>query len=257
MELKMNREIDTHLKYLGLNNLRQQWDAYLKEATLKKCSYQKLLTTIISDEYRHVFDRRRSSRLKAACIPEMLVMETFPFQRQSQLKKKTVLELYDSLRYITESQVLLFIGPTGCGKTGLATSYLIHAIDNEYHARFIDFKNLLRQLYASLADHTDKKVLKRFATIDCLLIDEVGYTSLDKMQAGLFFDLMKMRHKKHCTIITSQLGFDEWDSFVNDRHLTAAILDRITENCTVFNMSKCISIRRKRIEYAADKGKSE
>ena len=153
--------------------------------------------------------------------------------------------------------MLLFIGPTGCGKTGLATSYLIHAINNECHGRFIDFKNILRQLYASLADRSDRKVLKHFASIDCLLIDEVGYTSLDKSQAGLFFDLMKMRHKKRCTIITSQLGFDEWNSFINDRHLTAAILDRITENCTVFNMSKCISIRKKRIEYATDRGKSE
>jgi len=71
---------------------------------------------------RHAFERRRASRLKAAGIPEKLVMETFPFDQQSQLRKKTVLELYDTLRYITESQVLLFIGPTGCGKTGLATS---------------------------------------------------------------------------------------------------------------------------------------
>ena len=76
-------------------------------------------------------------------------------------------------------------------------------------------------------------------------------------KAGLFFDLMKMRHNKRCTIITSQLGFDEWGAFLKDRHLTAAILDRITENCTVFNMSKCISIRKKRITYATEKNTAE
>jgi DNA replication protein DnaC len=253
----MNRNIDACLEYLGLTNLRARWDTYLKEAAAAKCSYQHLLTTVLTDEYRHVVERRNASRLKAACIPEPLVMETFPFDRQNQLKKKIVLELYDSLRYMTESQVLLFIGPTGCGKTGLATSYLIHALNNEYRGRFIDFKNLLRQLYASIADRSDGKILKRFASVDCLLIDEVGYASLDRIQAGLFFDLMKMRHKKRCTIITSQLGFDEWGTFINDRHLTAAIFDRITENCTVFNMSKCISIRKKRIEYAAEKNKTE
>lgn len=253
----MNNDIDTYLKYLGLTNLRERWGTYLKDAATNKSSCQHLLTTIVTDEYNHALERRRSTRLKAACIPDVLVMETFPFERQAQLKKKTVMELYDSLRYIAESQVLLFIGPTGCGKTGLATSYLIHALNNEYRARFIDFKDLLRQLYASIADRSEKKVLKRFAAVDCLLIDEVGYTSLDRIQAGLFFDLMKMRHKKRCTIITSQLGFDEWGTFINDRHLTAAILDRITENCTVFNMSKCISIRKKRIEYAAEKAKTE
>jgi len=79
---------------------------------------------------------------------------------------------------------------------------------------------------------------------------------LDKTQAGIFFELIKARHKKHCTIITSQLGFNEWESFIGDRHLTAAILDRITENCTVFNMSKCISIRKKLITYATEKATS-
>lgn len=107
----------------------------------------------------------------------------------------------------------------------------------------------------SIADHTEKQVIRQFASIDCLLIDEVGYSTLDKNKAGLFFELMKQRHSKKCTILTSQLGFEEWGSFINDKHITAALLDRITENYTVFNMSKCISIRTKKIAYAAEKTK--
>ena len=253
----MQETIESHLEYLGLHNLRQRWDEYLKNAAAKKLSYHSLLNSIVSDEYHCLFEKRRLARLKAAAIPEPLIMETFPFQRQPRLKKKMVMELYDSMRFISESQVLLFMGPTGCGKTGLATSYLVHAINNQLRGRFVDFKDLLRELYACLADHTDRRQLKRLATIDCLLIDEVGYSHLDKAQAGLFFDLIKLRHKKRCTIITSQLGFDEWGSFINDPHLTAAILDRITENCTVFNMSRCISIRHKKVVYATDKAGAE
>jgi DNA replication protein DnaC len=253
----MDQTIDSYLKYLQLSNLQQRWSEYLKDATRSSCSYQHLLTTVITDEYHALVEKRKTARIKAAAIPELLVMESFPFERQANLKKKMVMELYDSMRYISESQVLLFIGPTGCGKSGLATSYLVHAIHKEYRGLFVDFKDLLRQLYASQADHSEKRLLKRLAAIDCLLIDEVGYTVLDKLQAGLFFDLMKLRHKKRCTIITSQLGFDEWVSFINDRHLTAAILDRITENCTVFNMTKCISIRKKQIAFAAEKTKTE
>lgn len=252
----MDQSIQSYLRYLRLSNLESEWNRYLKEATSRKCSYHSLLSTIITDEYHHTAEKRRLARLKAAGIPQLMVMETFPFHRQPKLRKKMVLELYDSLRFLTESQVLLFIGPTGCGKTGLATSYLVHAINNQYRGRFVDFDDLLRQLYASLADRSDKRLLKRLAKIDCLLIDEVGYATLDKAHAGLFFDLMKLRHGKHCTIITSQLGFDEWPSFINDPHLSAAILDRITENCTVFNMSKCTSIRKKNIVYAADKSAS-
>lgn len=253
----MDQTIDHYLCYLELEHLKAHWEQYLKDAVGKKSSYQHLLTTIITDEYHHRFERRRLSRIRAAKIPELLVMETFPFDRQPQLKKKMVMELYDSLHYLNEKQVLLFIGPTGCGKTGLATSYLVHAINNSCRGRFIDFNDLMGTLYSALSDHSEKQIIKQFAAIDCLLIDEVGYASLDKIKAGLFFDLMKQRHKKRCTIITSQLGFDEWPSFINDRHLTAALLDRITENCTVFNMTKCISIRPKKVVYAAEKTKQE
>jgi DNA replication protein DnaC len=55
--------------------------------------------------------------------------------------------------------VLLFIGPIECGKTGLAASYLIHASHNEYRVRFIDFKELLSQSYASITDSSEKKAL--------------------------------------------------------------------------------------------------
>jgi DNA replication protein DnaC len=256
MEQKQSETLDSYLSYLDLHNLHTHWDRYLKEAAAKKCSYQHLLTTIITDEYQCRFERRRLARIKAAKIPELLVMESFPFDRQPNLKKKMVLELYESMRFLTENQVLVFIGPTGCGKTGLGTSYLIHAINNGCRGCFFDCNDLVDLLYSSVSDHGEKRLIRKLAAIDCLLIDELGYSSLDKVKAGLLFDLMKHRHKKSCTIITSQLGFDEWGSFVNDAHLTAALLDRITENCTVFNMTKCISIRPKRIAYAAEKAKS-
>lgn len=253
----MEQNIGSYLDYIGLVHLRQNWDAYLKDAAQNKVSYQRLLTTIITEEYYHHRESRRLARLKAAAIPDLLVMATFPFERQPQLKKKHVMELYDSLRFISENQVLVFVGPTGCGKTGLGTSYLVHAIDNEQRGRFIEFKDLLDQLYRSIADHSEKRLLCHFAAYGCLLIDEIGYGTLNKEQAALFFELMKRRHRKRCTILTSQLGFEEWGSFINNAHLTAALLDRITENCTVFNMSRCISIRQKKISYAAEKTKSQ
>ena len=74
-----------------------------------------------------------------------------------------------------------------------------------------------------------------------------------KEQLPLFFDLIRRRHKVGTTIITTQLRFDEWRCLLEDPHLTAALLDRITVNCAVFNMKDCISIRPKKIEYATNK----
>jgi DNA replication protein DnaC len=249
----MDQSLSPQLKLLSLPHLQKNWDTLLAEASRTKPSYLRFLTDVVAAEYNHRVEQRRIARIKAAKIPELLVMETFPFTRQPRLNKRMVLDLYDSLDYLTQSKVLHFSGPTGCGKSGLATAFLIHAINNGRRGRFIDFKDLLHQIHQAGANNSQRRQIKHFAEIDCLHIDEVGYARLDAAQAGIFFDLIKRRHKKRCTIITSQLGFDEWNDFIDNQHLCAAILDRITENCTVFNMTKCISLRPKNISYATQK----
>lgn len=246
----MDKEIKEQLDYLKLKQLAESWDKTLAQANKNKTSYHRFLEDIVSREYQALKESRRLTRLKAAKIPEMLPMETFPFNRQPKLNKKMVMEVYDSMSYIHQAQVLCLIGPTGCGKSGLGTAYLVNAINKGYRGRFIDFRELVDLMYRSQADYSQKKILSQLAAYDCLMIDELGYCQTDKEEASLFFDLMKQRHKKKCTIITTQLGFDEWIGFLKNKHLAMALIDRITENCTVFDMQKCISIRGKNIRYA-------
>jgi DNA replication protein DnaC len=101
----------------------------------------------------------------------------------------------------------------------------------------------MSELWASQADNTSKQVINKYATYPCLMIDELGYLKVDAAQAGIFFTLMQKRHKKACTIITSNLGLTEWGNFLGDKHLAAALLDRLTDNGHVINMKNCKSIR--------------
>jgi DNA replication protein DnaC len=241
------------LRTLGLSYLASHWDQMVKQAVAKKPSYHRFLAEAVIAESRQRTERARLARLKRAKIPEMWVMQTFPFSKQPRLKRELVMHLYDSLQFIKEKQDLIFIGPTGCGKTGLATSFLVHAIGSGCRGLFVDFSDLVDCLYRARGDHSEGKLLKRLTSYDVILIDELGYSVCDKEKAGLFFDLMRRRHHRACTILTSQLGFDEWGGFLQNSHLTAALLDRITEHCTVFNMKDCISIREKNIVYATRK----
>ncbi|MBW2109515.1 MAG: ATP-binding protein, partial [Deltaproteobacteria bacterium] len=106
---------------------------------------------------------------------------------------------------MSKSRNIIFIGPTGTGKTGLATAFLTHAIDKGYNGRFITFPELVEKLYNSVADHTETKVLKKFAAYDALLIDELGYVEVEPIQVGLFFTLMHKRHRKKTSLLTSNL----------------------------------------------------
>jgi DNA replication protein DnaC len=241
----MNKELIENLKYLRLGGLLAHWDEYLKLAAESGFSHTRLLTHVLEEECRIKRENARRLRLKRARVPEPLVIETFPFERQPKLNKKSVMALYDSLGYMQNRQNVIWLGATGCGKTGLATSFLLHAIEQGYSGRYVLFAELIAELYRSVGDHSETKVLKKYLSFDCLLIDEIGYVEVEPVQVGLFFTLMHQRHKKNPTLLTSNLGFAEWGSFLKNDHLTAALIDRLTENSHVINMKGCVSLRSK------------
>jgi DNA replication protein DnaC len=241
----MNKELTETLKYLHLGGLLAHWDEYLKLAADKGFSHTRVLTYVLEEECRIKRENARRLRLKRARIPEPLVIETFPFERQPKLNQKKLMALYDSLGYLQSHQNIIWLGATGCGKTGLATGFLIHAIDQGHSARYVLFAELIVELYRSVADHSEDKVLKKYLSFDIILIDEIGYVEVEPVQVGLFFTLMHQRHKKKPTLITSNLGFAEWGSFLKNDHLTAALIDRLTENSHVINMKGCVSLRPK------------
>jgi DNA replication protein DnaC len=240
---KMNEELRKILKYLHLGQILAQWDQLLAEARQGKFSHERLLQHVLQAEYRAKSDHARILRRKRARIPELLEIETYPFTRQPKLNRKRIMSLYDSLDYMTKKQNIIWMGPTGCGKSGLATSFLLQAIDRGYRGYFIHFAELVAELYASLADQSQEQVLRKYCSYDCLLIDEVGYVEVEPTQVGLFFTLMQKRHKSKTTLITTNLGFSEWGSFLKNKHLTAALIDRLTETSHVINMKSCPTLR--------------
>ena len=217
----MNEELVKKLKCIRLGGLLANWDQWLFVARKGNYSPVRLLEYVIDQEYRVKMENSRKGRLTRAKIAEHWVMETFPFDRQPKLDRKKIMGLYDAFDYMTKSRNLIFIGPTGAGKTGLATAFLIHAVDKGYKERFIAFPEIVELLYRSVADHTEAAILKKFADYDVLLIDELGYVEVEPIQVGLFFTLMNRRHKKKTTLITSNLGFSQWTTFLHNPQLTA------------------------------------
>jgi len=239
----MDEDLEQMIRYIRLGGLLANWDRYLSVAQKGNFSHARLLRHVLEQEYAIKKENARKMRLCRARIPEKYVIETFPFSRQPKLNKKKIVNLYDAFDYMANRRNVIWIGPTGTGKTGLATAFLTHAIDRGYRGRFISFAELVEQLYQSVADHTEAKVIKALAAVDCLLIDEIGYVEVEPVQVGLFFTLMHKRHKKKTTLITSNLGFSQWSSFLKNDHLTAALIDRLTENSYVINMKNCVSLR--------------
>jgi len=234
----MTDDLKNKLRALRLPRLAAHWDDDLQEAARQRLSHARLLTHLVEEEYRLKCDRARQQRLQRARLPEPWTLETFPFERQPKLNRKAILALYDTMDFLSKAQNLIWLGRTGCGKTGLASSFLRHALEQGATGRYILFADLVAEFYQAVALHAQEQALKKYLRWDLLLIDEIGYVEVEPVQVGLFFTLLQKRHRKRSTLLTSNLGFSEWGSFLKNDHLTAALIDRLTEASHVFNMKE-------------------
>jgi DNA replication protein DnaC len=108
----MDDELRNTLRYLRLSGLLAHWDEYLTLARRQHFSPVRLLRHVVEEESKIRQEHARQRRLACARIPELLRMETFPFERQPRLDKKRILSLYDAFDYMNQNRNLIWVGPT-------------------------------------------------------------------------------------------------------------------------------------------------
>ena len=123
------------------------------------------------------------------------------------------------------------VGQTGVGKTGLASGLLLKAIHNGYRAPFIRAQDLFDDMYASLADRSTRRLLNALIRIDVLHIDELGDLNLKPEHTHIFFKLMEERSRRRPTMITTNLDYPEWQTFLGNKALVDALLSRLRHQC--------------------------
>jgi DNA replication protein DnaC len=226
----MTEELEQLLKNLRMTRTLEILDDELKRAEKKGPSYAEFLTGLLRQEYHGQQDRFLEYRIKRAKLPERWSLESFPWKRQPGVRK-AVIEQLAELGFVTQAANLVFVGPTGVGKTGLASGILLKALQAGHRGLFIKAQELFDEMYQSLADHSSRRLLDRLIGIDVLLVDEMGYLNLRPEQSNIFFKLMEERYGRKATIITTNLEYDDWYAFLGKKEMVAALLDRLRHHC--------------------------
>ena len=226
----MREKIRQLLIELRLKGIQNVLDPQLVAAEKKGTAIQKVLYRLLCDELAYRQQRSMDYRLKHAKIPFDWTLKTFPFDKQPGVKKSQMMSLA-GLDFIERAENIVFIGKPGTGKSGLAIGLLRQALINGYRGRFYNAQDLLDELYASLADRSTPKLIKRLCNYPVLLIDELGYLTLNSEQVNAFFKLMGERYGKASTIITTNLDYPDWYGLFKRKTLVDALLDRLKHRC--------------------------
>jgi DNA replication protein DnaC len=229
---------DLHQLLIGLKlkRLLEIMDTELERAEQEAPSYSEFLRRLLRQEHTSQQDRFLEHRIRRAKLPERWAIETFPWDRQPGADRRVIEQLAE-LDFVPRGSNVVFVGGTGVGKTGLATGLLLKALYAGYRGLFVKAQDLFDEMYTTLADRSSRKLLNRLARLDLLVVDEMGYLNLRPEQTNIFFKLMEERYRLgRSTLITTNLGYDEWYGFLGQKEMVGALLDRLRHRCTTIRI---------------------
>ncbi len=233
----MTDELLGLIKQLRLKGMAAVFTKLLTKAERHSWGHQDLLRQLLREELSYRRERSVHYRLTQAKIPWSWTLNTFPFERQPAIDRTRIMTLA-GLDFMQRGENIIFSGPTGTGKSGLASGLLRQALVSGYRGRFYNVQDLLDELYASLADRSTPKLLKKLCRYDLLVLDELGYLTLTSEQMNSFFKLMKERYEAgRPTIITTNLDFEHWYDILRPKDMVDALLDRLRHRCCIIHIN--------------------
>lgn len=224
-----------NLKRLSLAHAANNLDEHLRQGAQLKLSNLAFLARVMETEVLARAETGTTRRLKEAQFPEILRIEDYDFKFQPSLDRKQLLDVAE-LSFVDHCQPILFIGPSGVGKTHLGIGLGVRACAAGYRVRFTRANDLLKRLWAALADNTLDEVLEELSRPAVLIIDELthGARKPEHDYAAVFYELIARRYRRGAVILTTNLGLDQWPEALGTPSLVTPALDRLLDASHTF-----------------------
>ena len=225
-----------NLDLLKLAQMKLHLDEVRDFVTANGLSFTEGLLKLSNYEVDFKEQNASRSMVKSAAFPFVKELEDFDFDFQPSVNEQEMRE-FASLGFLEKNENIVFLGPSGVGKTHLATSIGIAAAKKRMSTYFIKCHELLQQLKKARLENRLDARMKHFCHYRLLVIDELGYLPIDKEDSNLFFQLVDARYEKKSTIVTTNMNFNEWDGVFYDAVVAGAIMDRVLHHAHVVPIS--------------------
>lgn len=228
--------LKANLKQLRLPTINAEFEKLAREAAAANESYEQFLLRLTELEVAARATNVLKARIKNAAFPIHKDFDTFDFAALPALPKQKILELARG-QWIDERANCCLIGAPGTGKTHLATALGLAACRQGRRVRFFTAATLVNALEKAQKQYQLDRFLAQLDKADLLVCDELGYFAFSRAGAELLFQVFADRYERRSLLITSNLPFGEWLQVFQGERMTAALLDRLTHRCHIFEMN--------------------
>ena len=231
-ETKSTVLLKHHLKALKLPTMLAEAEKIAHRCAADNADHLAFLLQLVELELIERERKAAERRLKAARFPATKMLDEFDFASRPSVNKPKVLELVKG-EYLDRRENILLVGPSGTGKTHLATAFGMAACSQGRKVRFFRVTELVTLLMEAKEERQLMRLRQLLAKLDLLVLDELGYVPASKVGAELLFDVIATAYERNSLIITTNLPFENWTEVLGSERLTGAALDRLTHRCHI------------------------
>jgi DNA replication protein DnaC len=218
------------LTKMRLHGMRNAYQTALTSGATESLSPDEILAAIVQAEWEDRHNRRSQYLLTQAKFRQNAALEQIDFDSNRQgLNRANILQLA-TCNFIQRGEHVLITGPTGVGKSFLATALGNAACIKGFKVLFTSAAKLLTQLLNDKADGTYLKKLNHITRHNLLILDDFGLHPLQEADQLILYDLIEDMTHKNALIVTSQIPIEHWHQLITQSTLADAVMDRIIHN---------------------------
>jgi DNA replication protein DnaC len=205
---------------------------------------------LAEQEHQQRHQARLRRLLHEAQLPWPKTLADYDWGAIPDLDRNQIEQLAHDTGWIDRAENLLLFGPSGVGKTHLASGICRSLVALDRPARFFTGTALVQQLQQAKADYALAKALNKLDRYALLVIDDIGYVRKDEAETSVLFELVMHRYERRSLLVTSNQPFSEWENVFSTSAMTVAAVDRLVDHSTIVQIHG-ESYRRKRARRSA------
>lgn len=228
--------LKSHFRQLRLPSMSREFERLARDAAATNQNYQEFLVRLTEAELATRVAAAETRRIKDARFPVLKDFDTYDFSVLPQLSKPRVLELA-RCEWIEQKYNCCLVGSHGTGKTHISIALGQAACRRGLRVRFFTAAALVTELEKAQKQYTLDRLLGQLERVHLLICDELGYVSMSRGGIELLFQVFADRYERGSLLLTTNLPFSEWNQIFQGERMTAALLDRLTHRCHIFEMN--------------------